>query len=178
MPARLLKRTGRRRSIGSAAAYDDHIARFPNCAFATLAKAKIEGLKQKTALAPPAGARAGAAGRTRDFDGNWDVTVSCPDIGKVRGYSRPLSATVTDGVLHAEDKEPSKTNWLKIDGIIPPGGKTTLSAQGLTGDRAFTIGGGAAGSLYSYTIDAQFEPLRGSGKRNEVRPCKVVFVKR
>ncbi|WP_291617582.1 caspase family protein [Bradyrhizobium sp.] len=165
-------------SIGTTAAYEDHVARFPACAFATLAKTKIEGLKQKTALAPPAVARTGPAGKTRDFDGSWDVTVNCPDVGKTRGYSRMLSATVTDGFLRADDRETGKKNWLAIDGTIPASGKTTLSARGLTGNSDFTVGGGAAGSPYSYTIDAQFERSRGSGKRNEVRPCKVEFVKR
>jgi uncharacterized caspase-like protein len=165
-------------SIGTAAAYEDHLAKFPACAFATLASAKIDGLKQRTAMTPPAGARAGQGANSRDFDGTWDVTVTCPDLGKVRGYSRPLSATVADGVLHAEDKDPNKSNWLTIDGTIPPGGKTTLSARGLTGDSSFTVGGGKAGSSYSYSIDAQFEATRGTGKRNELRPCKVDFVKR
>ena len=165
-------------SIGSAAAYEDHIAKFPNCAFGNLAKAKIDGLKQKTATAPAAGARAGAGGKMKDFDGSWDVTVSCPDLGKTKGYTRFLSGTVTDGVLHAEDQDPSKPNWLAIDGTIPAGGKTTLSARGLTGNSAFTLGGLKPGSPYAYTIDAQFEPARGSGKRNELRPCNLIFVKR
>jgi hypothetical protein len=165
-------------SIGTAAAYEDHIARFPNCAFSNLAKAKVDGLKQKTALAPPAGAKVNAEGKTREFDGAWEVTVTCADLGKTRGYTRFLTATVTDGVLRAEDKEPNKTNWLTIDGTIPPGGKATLSARGLTGSSAFTVGGGPAGSAYTYTIDAQFEATRGTGKRNELRPCKLDFVKR
>ena len=163
-------------SIGTAAAYEDHVAKFPACAFATLAKAKIEGLKQKTAMEPMPGARAG--GKTKDFDGTWDVTVTCSDIGKTRGYTRYLSATVADGVLRAEDKDPSKANWLAIEGSIPAGGKTTLNARGLTGDSVFTVGGAKAGSPYSYTIDVQFEATRGSGKRNELRPCNVDFVKR
>lgn len=104
--------------------------------------------------------------------------MTCPDLGKTRGYSRPLSATVTDGVLHAEDKDTNKANWLTIDGTIPPGGKTTLSARGLTGDSSFSVDGSKAGSSYSYSIDARFEGARGSGKRNELRPCKVDFVKR
>jgi len=161
-------------SIGTAAAYEDHVTRFPACAFATLAKARIEGLKQKVALAPPAGARVGG----KSYDGNWEVTISCPDLGKTRGYTRFLSGTVADGVLRAEDKQSGKTNWLTVEGTIPAGGKTTLNARGVTGDSAFTVGGGAAGTSYSYTIDAQFEPTRGSGKRNELRPCKVDFVRR
>lgn len=161
-------------SIGTAAAYDDHIAKFPNCTFANLAKAKVEGLKQKTALAPPAGGRAGA---TRDFDGTWDVAVNCPSAGKTLAYSRSLTATVSDGVLHADDKG-TKPNWIAIDGQIPVNGKATLNAQGLTGSRAHAIGGKSPGTAYSYTIDAQFDRTRGTGKRNEVRACSVTFVKR
>jgi hypothetical protein len=33
-------------SIGTLAAYDDHLARFPNCVFSTLAAARIEALKK------------------------------------------------------------------------------------------------------------------------------------
>jgi formylglycine-generating enzyme required for sulfatase activity len=40
-------------AIGSVAAFEDHIARFPNCAFAGLAKARIESLKDKVAIAAP-----------------------------------------------------------------------------------------------------------------------------
>jgi Tfp pilus assembly protein PilF len=34
-------------ALGVLVGYEDHLARFPNCAFATLAKAKIEALKRK-----------------------------------------------------------------------------------------------------------------------------------
>jgi uncharacterized caspase-like protein len=41
-------------AIGTAEAYQDHLARFPNCAFTGLAKVRIEKLKsQATAIAPP-----------------------------------------------------------------------------------------------------------------------------
>jgi uncharacterized caspase-like protein len=40
-------------SIGTLAAYEDHLARFPNCAFAGLAKARIDGLKNKVAVVTP-----------------------------------------------------------------------------------------------------------------------------
>jgi hypothetical protein len=40
-------------SIGTIAALEDHLARFPNCAFAGLAKARLESIKQKSAVIPP-----------------------------------------------------------------------------------------------------------------------------
>jgi len=44
-------------SIGAIGAFEDHLARFPNCAFAALARARIEGLKEKAASSPPSAPR-------------------------------------------------------------------------------------------------------------------------
>ena len=85
--------------IGTIAAYDDHLSRFPGCSFASLAKARIEGLKQKTARATPADAPSAAASGTGSFDGTWDVTVTCANQGSVLGYTRYLTATVADSVF-------------------------------------------------------------------------------
>jgi hypothetical protein len=41
-------------SIGTTGAYEDHLTRFPNCAFAGLAKARIDALKAKATNNPPA----------------------------------------------------------------------------------------------------------------------------
>ncbi|MBR0973539.1 caspase family protein [Bradyrhizobium japonicum] len=163
-------------SIGTLGAYEDHLARFPNCIFATLARARVEGLKQKTALAPAAGnARTGGS---KEFDGNWDVTLNCQTSGKAQGFTRALAATVTNGVFHAEARGSSGVNRLEIDGQIPADGKTTLSARGTTGASTYTLNNIAPGSPYAFTVDAQFDRTRGSGKRNEARSCNLVFVKR
>jgi hypothetical protein len=164
--------------IGTSAAYEDHLTRFPTCIFAGLAKAKLEALKQKSALVTPSDAPGSRAGRTKEFDGRWDVTVSCPDASSARGYTRLLSATVRDGAFRAEDQATGRPNWLLIDGDIAADGKATLNARGLTGDSVYTINGAKPGSPYFYTIDAQFERNRGTGKRNELRPCAVTFAKR
>jgi hypothetical protein len=142
------------------------------------AKARIENLKQTSASQTPSDPSGPAAGRTRDFDGSWDVTVSCANAGNVKGYVRSLSATVVDGAFHAEDQSTGKSNWLLIDGRIGPDGKATLNAKGLTGDAVYSVGGIKAGSPYASTIDARFERMRGTGKRNELRPCTLTFAKR
>lgn len=162
-------------SIGSAAAFEDHLARFSSCSFAGLARARIDVLKQKVAVAPPSGARSGGS---QDFDGNWDVTLDCPAFGKAQGFTRPLSATVTNGVFHAEVQGQGGVNRLEIDGQIPTDGKTTLSARGTTGASTYNLGNLPPGSPYAFTVDAHFDRTRGSGKRNEARPCNLVFVKR
>ena len=56
--------------IGTVIAYEDHIARFPTCAFVDLAKARLDGLKQKIARASPADTPSPES-RTRKFDGKW-----------------------------------------------------------------------------------------------------------
>ena len=165
-------------SIGTIAAYDDHISRFPACSFANLAKARIEGLKQKAALATPAGAPSAAASGTGNFDGTWDVTVTCANQGSVLGYTRYLTATVADGVLRAEDQSTGKSNWLSMQGEIAKDGKAKLNVRGLTGDSKFSVGQIKAGSEYRYTVDAQFDGARGSGKRNEVRVCNLTFARK
>jgi uncharacterized caspase-like protein len=40
-------------AIGTIAAFEDHLARFPNCAFAGLAKARLESTKQKSLVISP-----------------------------------------------------------------------------------------------------------------------------
>ncbi|MET4387781.1 hypothetical protein ABIB73_003538 [Bradyrhizobium sp. F1.4.3] len=162
-------------TIGTVAAFEDHLARFSNCSFANLAKARLDGLKQKTALAPAGNTKAGGS---KDFDGNWDVTLNCASTGKAQGFTRPLSATVANGVFHAEAQGQGGVNRLDIDGQIPPDGKTTLSARGSTGASTYTLNNLPPGSPYAFTIDAQFDRSRGTGKRNEARPCSLVFVKR
>ncbi|WP_092028508.1 caspase family protein [Bradyrhizobium sp. OK095] len=162
-------------SIGTLAAYEDHLARFPNCIFATLAKARVEGLKQKTALAPAGNVR---TTDSKDFDGSWDVTLNCPTAGKAQGFTRGLAGTVANGVFHAEAQNQNGVNRLEIDGQIPANGKTTLSARGTTGASTYTLNNLPPGSPYAFTVDAQFDRTRGNGKRNEARACNLVFVKR
>ena len=113
-----------------------------------------------------------------DFDGSWDVTLHCPPTGKAQGFTRPLAGTVTNGVFHAEVQGKDGGNRLEIDGQIPADGKTTLSARGTTGASAYTLNNLAPGSPYAFTVDAQFDRTRGTGKRNEARACNLVFVKR
>ncbi|MDD1532751.1 MULTISPECIES: caspase family protein [unclassified Bradyrhizobium] len=161
--------------IGTVSVFEDHLARFSSCSFAGLAKARIDSLKQKVAVAPSGNARTTGS---NDFDGNWDVTLNCAPTGKAQGFTRPLAGTVTNGVFHAEAQGKDGLNRLEIDGQIPADGKTTLSARGTTGASAYALNNIPPGSPYAFTIDAQFDRTRGSGKRNEARACNLVFVRR
>jgi hypothetical protein len=165
-------------SIGSVAAYEDHLSRFPNCAFSGLAKAKIDGLKQKMAVAVAPLPASSTTRTNQAFDGNWDVTMSCPNAGSALSFARAFPATIANGVFRAEESTSGKPGWLLIEGSIPENGKATLIAHGLTGNAAYTVGAQKPGSPYAFTIDSQFERARGTGKRNEARPCNLTFAKR
>jgi hypothetical protein len=59
-------------SIATVAAFEDHLARFPNCAFAELAKARIANLKSKVAVvAPPVPPIRMGAVAAIDLTGIW-----------------------------------------------------------------------------------------------------------
>jgi hypothetical protein len=165
-------------SVGTVAAYQDHVARFPGCAFSDLAKAKIEELKKTAAVAPATMPRTEGAPTAKAFDGDWDVTVGCPNDGKVLGYTRSVTGTVQNGKLHAEALNEGVPNWLSIDGQIGADGKSTLIVHGLTNDPKYVVGQLKPGSPYVYTVNAQFNGATGFGKRVELRPCTVNFVKR
>ena len=164
-------------SANTVAAYQDHVARFPGCAFTDLAKARIEELKKTAALAPVPMPHSDDAAKTKAFDGNWDVNIGCVADGKAQGYSRSVSATVKDGKLHAETLK-DMPNYLAMDGEIGSDGKSTLVVHGLTADPRYTVGQVKSGTPYSYTVNAQFSGSAGSGRRVELRPCTVTFVKR
>ena len=165
-------------SIATLAAYEDHLSRFPACAFANLAKARIDALKQKTALAPAGATASGTANKATGFDGKWDLTIFCESQGKVLGYTRLLTAVVASGMLRAEDQSTGRPDWVTIEGEIGKDGKTRLNARGFTGNPKYTMSDNKPGTPYGYTVDAQFDGASGTGKRNELRPCKLTFVKR
>jgi Caspase domain len=56
-------------AIGTAVALEDHLAQFPNCPFAGLAKARLEGLKAKLAAVPMPPTKTLAA--PLDLTGEW-----------------------------------------------------------------------------------------------------------
>jgi hypothetical protein len=165
-------------SVGTVAAFEDHIARFPACTFAVLARARIDGLKQKAALASPDDGPSSPRTGAGKFDGEWHVNISCPPAGKAGAYARYVLATVKNGELQAELLKPGTPTWLNLSGKIGADGKATLFARGLTGDPGNTLNNAKPGSPYSFTVNAQFDGSSGTGKRNELRPCDLNFARR
>jgi hypothetical protein len=165
-------------ALGTIAAYEDHLARFPSCAFGTFAKVRIEALKEKTAVTSPLGESTAPKINAGRFDGEWEMTLMCPKSGTALAYTRWLPAAVKNSVFHAEALTPGEPNWLRIDGKIGVDGRATLFAKGLTGPSAYNLGNVRSGFPFGWTVDARFQDTTGNGKRNEGRPCDVSFAKR
>jgi hypothetical protein len=81
-------------SIGTREAYQDHLARFPNCTFATLAAARIASLDAKGVPPPMSGPPVKTCGRGLAMDSSGDC-VREPAVRKVvaRRTAAPRAAT-------------------------------------------------------------------------------------
>jgi hypothetical protein len=113
------------------------------------------------------------------FDGSWTVTVSCPpDPGGARGYNLIFDAQVSNGTLRGLYGTEGRAPWLRLEGQVQPNGAAALFAHGQTGNPDVAIGHLNTGTPYSYRVSAQFEGARGSGRRIDVRPCTLGFVRR
>ncbi|HEV7574770.1 MAG TPA: hypothetical protein VGO85_01890 [Caldimonas sp.] len=129
-----------------------------------------------TSATTPAQTAADSA-RTR-FDGDWLVTMSCPNNSEksaARGYKRQFPARVEGGVLHGETGVADAPGWLRLDGRIGADGSALIDANGRTGDPDYAVSHPPAASSYAFHVEARFDDARGTGKRLEQRVCSFVF---
>lgn len=97
-------------AIGTVAAYEDHIARFPSCSFAMLARDRIASFRVASlspaspapapATAPAATAPMATPNPAASFDGRWRVTSNTVQSGRCRA-APTFSFNVADGRLSA-----------------------------------------------------------------------------
>ncbi|WP_322032200.1 hypothetical protein [Paraburkholderia sp. J76] len=116
------------------------------------------------------------AARAADtFDGEWNVTLTCPQgADGTSGYRYQFPAQIQQNVLHGEHGERDAAGWLTLDGKLEPDGSATLVAKGL----AARAGRHTNTKVpYSYEVSAQFDATSGSGSRTTARKCDLVFVK-
>lgn len=112
------------------------------------------------------------------YDGRWEAVVTCTSTPDgARGYSYRFPADIRESQLRGENAREGSPNWLLLRGPIQRDGQAVLTAEGLTGTVATTIGNLAPSTPYRYTAQVQFQPRSGSGRRVEARPCTLEFVK-
>jgi len=109
------------------------------------------------------------------FDGVWSVQIDCPTVGDVEGYSWRFQAEVSSGFLSGLYRSPTSSAVGHITGRIRADGGALLMMFGRTGLQQRAVGHDRPGTPFGYTVDAHFDASGGSGKRNEQRPCALVF---
>jgi hypothetical protein len=155
-------------AIGTIAVFEDHIARFPNCPFAGLAKARIAALAPPSALSP--------ATDVRRFDGFWIAKVACEGKAPiVPASSYQFTATVKDGVLHAQTGVEGKPGSQTYNGKTGPDGTAEIFITGFAGQRdPFHR---PIGTEYRTKVASRFEGSHGAGIRADRRNCNFDFAK-
>jgi hypothetical protein len=155
-------------AIGTVAAFEDHVARFPNCPFAGLAKSKIAALTAVSAPMPGAD--------LRRFDGIWVAKVACESQAPVwPAESYQFTANVRDGVFHAQTGVEGMPRFRSYDGKIQPDGTAEIFVKGLTGDTELDPIHRPAGTEYRWKVAGKFEGSHGVGVRADERTCHFDF---
>jgi len=125
-----------------------------------------------------AGLAASAALGAGNFDGDWLVSLTCPQTPDgAYSYNYQFNVQVRDSVLHGEHGKQNAAGWLVLDGTIGPDGNARLRANGLAGAPIFSVGHVDKLTPYSYEVDAHFDATSGTGSRLTTRKCDLVFSK-
>jgi uncharacterized caspase-like protein len=153
-------------AFNTKAAYEDHLARFPTCSFASLARSKI------AALAMPA-----PATDKRRFDGIWLAKLVCESTPSgLPGWTSEFTGRVTDGVFHAEIGRGGKPGSQIFDGTIEPDGTADILQKGWSGNRdPFHR---PIGTEFNNKYLTKFDGSHGSGTRSDRASCQVNLTKR
>lgn len=100
-------------AIGTTAAFEDHLARYPNCAFAGLARARLEALKAKQAALPPAPAAVPPNAAIPNEPNRTGPDASCASEQSLKSLNGNQSITVTFQNL---SNEAINAYWLDYSG--------------------------------------------------------------
>ena len=155
-------------AINTKEAYEDHLARFPTCSFASLARTRIAALK-----APD------MARDKKRFDGIWLGKLVCePTKSGLPGWSYELAGRVTDGAFHAEIGRVGKPGSQTFDGSIEPDGTADIFQKGLSGNPQRDPFHRPVGTEYNNRYLTKFDGSHASGTRSDRASCNVNFTKR
>jgi hypothetical protein len=149
-------------AVGTVAAFKDHALRFPNCAFADLAKARADELSKATDIAK----------RASSFDGTWVVKETCDSTATFPAASFQYAVRIKDGVLHTRFGEEGKPGSTTYDGKIEADGSATIAVEGTFG--ANDPLRRTPGAPFQYKIVLELKESAGAGVRTETpRPCRM-----
>jgi len=153
-------------AINTKTAYEDHLARFPTCSFASLARAKIASLSMPD-----------SAKDKRRFDGLWLGKLVCESTASgLPGFEREFGGRVKDSVFHAETGRVGKPGSQILDGTIEPDGTAEILQKGWSGAKdPFHR---PLGTEFNNRYLTKFDGPHGKGTRSDRPSCNVTLTKR
>jgi hypothetical protein len=116
------------------------------------------------------------ADESTPFDGNWNAEIVCPASQNGQNYTWRLPVRISAGTLSGTYHSPATEAEGELSGWVRADGKAIVSVLGLTG-RDQSIGHVRPGTRFRYTADVHFNGDRGSGQRQQLRPCTLNFTR-
>jgi TolA-binding protein len=110
------------------------------------------------------------------FDGRWQTTWNCPNIGSYLGYTYQFEGQVKDGVYHGLKGEKGQPSSMVLDGKIESDGAAAFSGEVIVGS-SMTGLGVARGTASDFQAAALFTGGSAEGRRLEGRACSLSFSK-
>ena len=115
-----------------------------------------------------------APATAKNFDGAWQTTWTCPNLGQYPGYSFRFTGQVKDGAYHGLKGVKGEPSSMVLDGKIESDGIAAFFGEIIVGSSLVGLGA-ARGTPSDYHALAQFDGTGGIGKRIEGRPCSLTF---
>jgi hypothetical protein len=160
------------KSIGTIAAFEDHIVRFPMCAFVGLANSRIAALTMKS------GSTTSTTSTTSPFDGVWVIKELCEKQGIWRADTYQYAGEIKDGIFHYQFGEEGKAGSWTYHGRVEGDGSANIEVNGLTGNPAIDPLHRRSGTSVHYKIALKLDKERGAGIRVESpRSCRFEWSK-
>ncbi|HEX4407637.1 MAG TPA: toll/interleukin-1 receptor domain-containing protein [Xanthobacteraceae bacterium] len=113
---------------------------------------------------------------SKNFDGAWQTTWTCSNLGQYPGYTYQFVAEIKNGVYHGLKGVKGEPSSLIMDGKIEADGTAGFFGEIVVGSSLVGLGV-ARGTPSDFHAMAKFESTTGSGKRIEGRPCSLTFTK-
>jgi caspase domain-containing protein len=150
-------------AVGTVNAFEDHMLRFPTCAFTGLAKSRIAALSMPGAAVSP----------RNTFDGIWIIKEICDKKAPWPADSFQFGGRIKDGIFHFQYGEQGKPGSGIYEGEIEADGTSEILVNGFIGNAANDPLHRVPGTEFHYKMVIKLEGSRGAGVRSETpRPCR------
>ena len=110
------------------------------------------------------------------FDGTWQTTWTCANLGQYPGYSYRYEGTIRNGVYHGSRGEKGTPSSMVLDGRIDADGIAAFYGEVVVGS-SMTGLGVSRGTPSDFHALAHFDGANGNGRRLEGRGCTITFAR-